>query len=608
MRSITRLILAGLVACGWGLVAHAARAAGEKTETPIGRTVQPFELQDFHGRTYRLRDFDDRRVVVLAVLGIECPLVKLYTPRLIGLANEFADQGVAVLAINANRQDSITEMAHFARVYKVNFPLLKDAGNHVVDQIGAIRTPEFFVLDENRVIRYWGAMDDQYGFQKGVGYQKPKPERHNLAEAIREILAGKPVSVPVTRAPGCLIGRVRKPKQGGTVTYSNQIARLFQKRCVECHREGEIAPFALTDYDEVVGWSEMIAEVVRENRMPPWHADRRYGHWKNDCRPTAEEKALLEAWLAAGSPEGDPANLPEPRKFVEGWRLPKEPDLVVSMRDKPFTVPADGTIEYQYFTVDPGFKQDVWVKAAECRPGNRTVVHHIIVYMIPHDAHVEGNLPEGVPGHELLAGTAPGNPPTILPEGMAVRVPAGTKFVFEMHYTAVGVQAQDLSSIGLVFADPEKVRYEAQTGLAINPYFEIPAGAHDHEVTSKKTFRKDGLLISLMPHMHLRGAAFRYELHYQDGRREVLLDIPHYDFNWQNTYYLAEPKFVPKGTRLYCVARFDNSEDNLANPDPTQPVRWGLQTWEEMMIGWFVWAPVPKSYRVQTAAAHVTAP
>ena len=492
------MVLAAVGLLGWlGLAGPVAAATPERAgsgkeqekgekATPIGRKIDDFELQDYRGRLYRLSDFDDHQVVVVAFLGIECPLVKLYTPRLVQLVNEWKSAGksVAVIGINANRQDSITEMAHFARVYEINFPLLKDAANHVADQFGAVRTPEFFVLDQQRVIRYWGRMDDQFGFQKGVGYQKPKPERSDLREAVDELLEGKPVSVAVTRAPGCLIGRIRHPKPNSEVTYSNQIARIFQNRCVECHRPGQIAPFALTDYDEVVGWSDMIAEVVRERRMPPWHADERYGQWKNDCRLTPEEEALIQQWVDAGSPEGDPADLPEPRTFVEGWRLPQPPDMVVKMADEPFTVPAEGTIEYQYFTVDPGFTEDVWVKAAECLPGNRAVVHHIIVYMIPQDAHVEGNLPEGVPGHQLLSGTAPGNPPTVLPEGMAIKVPAGTKFVFEMHYTAIGTEAKDLSSIGLVFADPSEVQHEVETGLAINVFFEIPPGARNHEVVA----------------------------------------------------------------------------------------------------------------------------
>jgi peroxiredoxin len=561
-------------------------------ETPIGRQIDNFTLRDYRGKDVALADFADAKVVVVAVLGIECPLVRLYTPRIVELVEEFGPQKVAFIAINPNRQDSLAEMEHFARTNNINFPLLKDAGNAVADRLGAVRTPEMFVLDGERKIRYWGRIDDQYGFQTGVGYQKPRPERRDLAEAIRESLAGQDVSVPVTTAPGCMIGRARSAKPDAEVTYSNQIARIFQSRCLECHREGQIGPFALANYAEVAGWAEMIDEVVTANRMPPWYADPKYGTWANDCRLTEDEKSLIREWVKSGAPEGDPAELPAERAFVDDWRLDREPDLVVYMNEKPFTVPAEGKIEYQHFVVDPGFTEDKYVRAAECMPGARSVVHHIIVYIIPPENEPQPEDLIGVPSRILLAGTAPGNPPTVLPEGMAVRVPAGAKLLFEMHYTAVGREVEDRSAIGLIFSEPEDVQHEAFTGLAINTEFEIPAGAADHEVESWFRFPRDGLLVHLMPHMHLRGKSFRYELVYPDGRTETLLDIPRYDFNWQNSYYFVEPKRVPKGTKMHCIARFDNSPDNLANPDPTQPVRWGEQTWEEMMIGWFAWAPI----------------
>ncbi len=568
----------------------AAADSKRAPESPIGKKIENFRLQDYRGQWHSLDDFSDKKIVVVAFLGIECPLVRVYAPRLVELAAEFESAGVALIGINPNRQDSIVEMGHFARANKINFSLLKDVGNAIADQFGAIRVPEMFVLDEDRVVRYWGRVDEQYGFQYGVGYQLRESDRRDLAEALTELLAGKEVSVPLTPALGCHIGRIWEPNPDATVTYSNQIARVFQDRCVEYHRPGQIAPFAMSSYDEVVGWAAMIEEVVRENRMPPWYADPKHGAWANDCRVTDEEKQLIFTWVADGAPEGDPADLPEPRQFVDGWALPKQPDRVVYMADDPFTVPAEGTIEYQYFVVDPGFDQDVFVQAAECMPAARPVVHHIIVYIKPPVREGKA-LPQGIPARHLLAGTAPGNPPVVLPEGMAMRIPAHSKLIFEMHYTAVGQKMDDRSSIGLIFAKPQEVQREVVTGLAINTSFEIPAGAQDHRVDATNTFKRGGDLVFLMPHMHLRGSAFRYDLVYPDGRRETLLDIPRYDFNWQNSYYFQKPKHLPKGTRMECVALFDNSEENHANPDPTQPVRWGDQTWEEMMIGWFVWAP-----------------
>ncbi|MCA9113167.1 MAG: thioredoxin family protein, partial [Planctomycetaceae bacterium] len=256
----------------------------------VGSPVGDFTLQDYRGAEHRLSDFSQTEVVVIAFLGTECPLVKLYGPRLASLADEFEPGQVTILGLNSNSHDSVTEIAAYARRHGIKFPILKDTGNKVADQLGAERTPEVFVLDTNRIVRYHGRIDDQYG----VGYVRNEPEREDLKEAIRELLAGKPVSVASTKPVGCRIGRLKTPDSNSEVTYSNQIARIMQNRCVECHREGEIAPFALQDYQEVVGWAEMIQEVVHENRMPPWHADPKHGDFQNDRHMSDEEKSLID--------------------------------------------------------------------------------------------------------------------------------------------------------------------------------------------------------------------------------------------------------------------------------------------------------------------------
>lgn len=566
------------VACLVALLASATSAA----ESRVGRAIDNFTLRDYLGTEHTLDELGGDGPTVVAFLGTECPLAKLYAPRLVELADEFESRGVTFVGINSNVQDSVTEMASYARRAGIEFPILKDVGNVVADQFGAIRTPEIFVLDADRVVRYWGRVDDQYGFQKGVGYQRPEPERRDLAEALNELLDGKEVSVPQTSAPGCHIGRVRQVSVDSEVTYSNQIARVFQKYCVECHREGEIAPFPLRTYDDVVGWGEMIREVVEEQRMPPWHANPAHGSFANDVRMSDDDKQLVYDWVAAGCPEGDPADLPEPRQFAQGWQI-GEPDMVVQMADEAMEVPATGVIDYKHLVVDPGFTEDMWVQAAECRPGNRAVVHHIIVFVKPPNDRSLGH--GGLSG--FLAATAPGAKPMVAPPGMAKLVPAGSKFVFQMHYTPNGTATTDLSSIGLKFVPASSVEHQLSTSTAANPFFRIPAGDPNYEVKAYKTFRRDTLLVSLYPHMHLRGKSFRYTAVYPDGTEEILLDVPRYDFNWQNTYELAEPKVMPRGSRLIAEATFDNSEDNLANPDPTAEVTFGEQTFDEMMIGFF---------------------
>ena len=553
-------------------------AIGEEA-SPIGQQVAAFTLQDYRGKVWRLDDISSDTVVI-AFLGTECPLVKLYSQRLAEMSQTYQARGVAFVGINSNQQDSLSEIAHFARTHDVDFPLLKDPGNKVADAIGAQRTPEVFVLDAQRRVRYHGRIDDQYTY----GLQRPKVEHQYLQEALESLIAGDEVAIAETETIGCLIGRVKQPDPDSDVTYSKQISRILQKRCVSCHRAGEIAPFVLTSYEEVVGWAEMIAEVVEQQRMPPWHANPKHGDFVNDTRLTDEEKLLINDWVAAGAPQGQPSDLPEPIEFVTGWRI-GQPDMIVKMADKPYRVAAEGEVKYQYFTVDPGFKEDKWIKAAECRPGNRAVVHHIIVAAASRERladRIHGEL-----ASDWITATAPGARPLVLPDGMAKRVPAGSRLVFQMHYTPNGTPQQDLSSVGLIFADPKTVKREVATQKAATHRFAIPPGADNHRVEAGFQFKQDTLLLSLFPHMHLRGKAFRYTVTYPDQRDEILLDVPHYDFNWQNSYEFREPKLIPAGTRMTCVAHFDNSADNFANPDPTATVRWGDQTWEEMMIGYF---------------------
>lgn len=569
------------------LLASAGSVAAAEKKSPLGQEVPSFALRDFRGHEVSLDDVQEAKAVVVVFLGVDCPLARQYASRLSELADEFAPQGAAFLAIDSNQQDAVTEMAAFADRYGLTIPFLKDPGNKVADAFGAERMPQAFVLDGQRVIRYSGRIDDQYGFQTGTGYAKPKLRRRDLAEAIVEVVAGRTVSVPETPLKGCLVGRAREPVADAAVTYANQVSRILNKHCVECHRPGQIAPFDLLTYEDAAGWAEMIGEVVRDQRMPPWYADPAVGHWRNDRRLSELEKRQIADWVAAGAPRGDVAELPEPPQFSDQWEL-SDPDQVVWMSDEPFSVPAEGIVEYQYFVVDPGFTEDKWVRMAECRPGERSVVHHIIVFMQKPGMEVDPRRGRGEDQDmELLHGTAPGMPALRLPEGMAIHVPAGTKFVFQMHYTATGTAVQDRSSVAITFADPAEVRQVVRTENATNFSFLIPAGASSHPVKSEYKFQRDAQITWLMPHMHIRGKAFRYELEYPDGRREMLLDVPRYDFNWQLTYEFDQPKSVPAGTVLHCLAHFDNSDDNLANPDSSKPVRWGDQTWEEMMIGWF---------------------
>jgi peroxiredoxin len=586
-------MFARTLVCGLLLVAVGpVSAQAEPTKDAVlGTKVDDFALADAYGKDHRLAEYAERAIVVLAFFGTECPIAKLYGPRLAALAKKYESQGVQFLAINPNAQDNITELKNFARVNGIEFPILKDLNAALADRLGAKRVPVAYVLDRERVIRYHGRIDDQYGLQdnasgKRVSYQLKAPRREDLAAAIDELLAGKAVSVASTEATGCLIGRTRTPDAASGITYSKQIARVLNANCVECHRPGQIGPFSLTSYEESAPWAEMIAEVVAEGRMPPWHASPAHGRFKNDSRLSDDEKSLIARWVEAGAPEGDRADLPEPPQFTAGWMIP-EPDQVVEM-PKAFDVPAEGTVPYQSFVVDPGWTEDKWVIAMEPRPGNPAVVHHIVMYVLPPKGvskYFSANLPKTQ--LDWFASFSPGFRQPVLPEGTARYIPAGSKLVFQMHYTPNGTAQSDRSSVGIKFADPKTVKQEIAVQHSGEHNFLIPAHAANHEVKSEYTFAHDSLLWSVSPHMHLRGKDFLYTLVYPDGKEEVVLDVPQYDFGWQTTYTLAEPKRVPKGSKLRCVAHFDNSENNLNNPDPTKDVRYGPQTWEEMCYGWF---------------------
>jgi peroxiredoxin len=580
-----RLGLAALVLMAALLAVPAAalfRAEPKPAATPA-RKVGDFRLPDTAGKVWSLSDLKDRKAVVVVFLGTECPVNNAYAPRLAELHKELAPKGVAFLAINANCQDTAARIAAHARRFAIPFPVLKDTANVVADRFGARRTPEAFVLAPDGTVLYQGRIDDQFG----VGFNRKAPTRRDLAAAVEEALAGKPVSVPVTEPAGCLIARAVKPKEGGAVTYSKQVSRIFQARCQECHRSGQIGPMPLLTYEDGLAWSGMIQEVVSEGRMPPWHADPRHGTFSNDRRLSKQERADLLAWIDGGCPKGDVSEQPPPRTFAEGWRIGK-PDLVVDMGET-FTVPAEveGGLKYQYFTVPTRFREDRWVQAAEARPGNRAVVHHIIVYVVPPGqgrGRGRGQRgPDGI-GEGLLVAHAPGDLPAILPAGTAKRIPKGSLLIFQMHYTPNGREQDDRSSLGLIFAK-EPPKYEAKSRSVAQRRLDIPPRAANHEVRSAGTFERDVELISLMPHMHLRGKDFTYRVVLPDGKADTLLSVPHYDFGWQSNYRLAKPLRLPKGTRIECTAHFDNSAGNPNNPDPNKLVRWGDQTWQEMMIG-----------------------
>ncbi|MFM8572044.1 MAG: alkyl hydroperoxide reductase, partial [Pirellula sp.] len=372
-----------------------------------------------------------------------------------------------------------------------------------------------------------------------------------------------------------------------SITYSQHISHILQQRCVACHRQGDIGPMDLSNYDDAAAWADMIVEVTQNKTMPPWHATDEHAKFSNDRRLNDSELDLIERWVAQGKLRGDPSLDAQPIAYNSDWLLPQSPDLVVPMSDKPYSVPRTGVVNYQYFRADLKNDTDLWVKGMEIIPGAREVVHHVLVFV-----RDKGSRKRDLGGaRSFLVGYVPGTRAEMMPEGYAKRIPANSELIFQVHYTPNGTACKDLSKVGFIYANPNEVTHEVKTTSAVSVNFRIPPGAENHRVTASLPEKlPDCELLSFSPHMHVRGKSFRYSLIHPDRKREVVLDIPHYDFNWQTEYRLEQPMQLKAGSRIYCEATFDNSEGNLNNPDPKAWVTWGDQTFEEMMIGYFHYA------------------
>lgn len=405
----------------------------------------------------------------------------------------------------------------------------------------------------------------------------------------------------------------------GVPTFSKDVAPILYKNCIGCHRPGEIAPMSLITYKDVRPWARSIRDEVSDATMPPWHADAKHGTFANDRSLTAADRETIVKWASGGAPEGNPADLPPAPTFTEGWTI-GEPDLVLTMSE-PYKVPADGFIEYEYIEVPTNLTEDKWIQAFEVRPGNRSVVHHVIVMARSPQPErrpaalrmAQGmEVPAGQTGGPAepadqkrargvslyprpqrtgatIGGFAPGTAAHVYEPGTALLLRAGSTIVLQMHYTSNGTEQTDRTSIGLRFAAAPPREELRITSLA-NGKLRIPPGDPNYSISAEMTITADMTLRQILPHTHLRGKSWEYAAVYPDGRRDVILSVPKYDFNWQTSYIFAEPLKLPRGTRIVAVAHYDNSAANKSNPDPTKEVLWGDQTWEEMMFTSFVYS------------------
>jgi thiol-disulfide isomerase/thioredoxin len=561
----------------------------------VGRYVADASGRDLAGKATSWRSGRGERLTVIALTSVTCPLCKKFAPSLARIEAAYANKGVKFVYVNVSGVDTAAEMREQIKDLGFKGLYLDDADHALAATLGAKTTTEVYVVDAGNTLAYRGAVSDQYG----VGFSHEAPRQRFLEDALNAALAGRAPAIAATSSPGCAIESPATTLGSAVVpavTYTRDIARIVQNSCLECHRSGGVAPFALDTFESVSRRASMIRAVTQEGIMPPWFASPHgpgggsdgQSPWVNDRSLSQAEKDTISAWIAAGKPRGDDKDLPLSPTFASGeWTIPK-PDAVYQIPE-PIAVKAEGTMPYQHVLVPTRLAEDKWVRAMQIIPTDRSVVHHVLVFVMPEAALTDPSVRRRAAIDEsrgFYAAYVPGNDAVIYPEGMAKRLPKGSALMFQIHYTPSGKATTDRMKIGMVFAD-EPPRHIVRTAAVADRRLAIPPGAANHEETASVRLPADSKLLAFMPHMHVRGKAYRYEMKRPgDGEPTVVLDIPRYDFNWQLRYTLREPIDAPAGTMLIGTAWYDNSEGNPANPDPTKTVRWGPQTHDEMMLGY----------------------
>lgn len=545
------------------------------------REVPNFNLVDLNDRNHELYRAKGK-AVVLFFTGTGCPIARKSVSSYKALKRKYERQGVDFWVVNAYANEEKQEVSREARQLGLNhIPYLMDSKQSVALSYGVNRTAEVVAIDTSTwEVFYQGAVDNQFG----EGAERPTASEHFLSDALGQFLAGEPIAQARTRARGCRISFARVSPQGEAPDYATKVAPVLKENCVECHRSGGIAPWSMSSHRKLTNYSDMMEEVLLTRRMPPWDPHPDYGDFHEGHALTREETQTLIQWIQAGSPRGDGADpLTEPLPAIGDWEL-GEPDAILELPKKQ-RIKATGIEPYRHLVVENPFEEDVWLSGMDIKPGNRAVVHHVILY-------VKRPGSRGSDKGDFFIGWAPGASPLEYPEGVAKRLPANAKLTIEMHYTTNGTEQFDETEIALYLADGP-VERNAETRSAINTELDIPPGLEDARHTATYAFKKPATLYGLFPHMHFRGKWMRYELLLPNGKRETLLHVPRYDFNWQFSYYLKEPLRVPAGSWLMVTGSFDNSAANPANPDYRKRVFFGQQSWDEMFIGFFEAADDP---------------
>jgi peroxiredoxin/mono/diheme cytochrome c family protein len=564
----------------------------------VGRQVEDFAFTTLDGKRHKLSDWKSHAGVAVAFTSTTCPVSKRYAPSLARLEKELASHNVALLLVNPFASEKPEEITAQIKEHGFTAPYVHDSSKSVAQALRARTTTEVFLLDSHRTLIYRGALDDQYG----VTYNLDAPHESYLLGAVNALLAGARPLIAATEAPGCELDIPAASATATQVTYHRDVARILDQNCVQCHHDKGIAPFALDDVASVTDRAKTIKRVIEDRVMPPWSAapvaDGQPNPWANDHSLSSRDKADLLAWInSKDRPLGNPADAPAPLKFSSEWSIGK-PDLIVQIK-QPFSIKAEGFMPYQIALVETTLAEDQWVQAYEIMPTAREVVHHVIVQVHEKGVPIKRGGGEGDGGY--WGAYVPGNSGRVYPEGFARKLPAGATISFQIHYTPNGKAVQDQLRMGLVFAK-QPPRFAMHTAAVANHKLLIPPGDANHVEVMTQTVPFDMPVTALLAHMHVRGKAFKFDVTYADGKSETLLDIPRYDFNWQLRYEFKEPRVLPRGSTVKTTAVFDNSPGNKANPDPTKTVKWGQQTYDEMMIGYFeYYTPLPAAQKVAAA-------
>jgi len=553
------------------LVLLATSAGRAEESAKVGDRIDKLSFTDIHYLPRTLADFGAKKAFVLVFTNTSCPMARRYLPVLQALAQEYRTKEVQFVAVNAAEEDSIVAMATQAVQHEVEYPFVKDFGGVCARALGVRRTPEVVVLDGEQRLRYRGRIDDQYR----LGGTRVAPTRRDLKEALDAVLAGRAVAVAETEVDGCPI-TFPQPRQPRAVAFAEQVAPILQKHCWQCHHAGGSAPFSLTSYKQASGRAAAVAEVVADGRMPPWFAGPEFGPFVNRRGLSDEERTTILDWVRSGAP-GDGKKIPEPPAPPQSKWLIGAPDLV--LETVVHKLPAAGDIPYMYAVLPYVFSADTWVQGVQILPDNPRVLHHCNLAF--------GSLAHGVSEENFITGVVPGGDAMALEDGVAFRIPKGSVLGLQIHYVATGKPEQCRVSVGLRYprvAVQKQLRHLQLT----TSRFAIPPGASAHKVAAARVLDRDVIGVGLFAHMHLRGKDMTFTAHLPDGTTDTLLIIPNYSFSWQVPYrWQPGQKRLPKGTRVECVAHFDNSAFNPFNPDPKATVRHGEQTHQEMMFGFF---------------------